>query len=293
LKILVKRGKQFFKKEMLMKNLIYSSLLLVNFAFAQSSTTESAASVSTTLAAPRSFQFTYKNETSSLLDRNYKTGGGATTDNQFKATYLLGEDVRFGLFASAKTDIAGLNETQSSKEWISGDLAAVVESVYAGFLGSDKTLFEGRMYFPTSETSKDAKQDLQLRADLNLPYTLGSVLSSNIYFSPRYASLQGDNDQFKTVTQAKVAAKANSVLTAYAALNHINNIKQTNVFKRAVETLGPEVGADITVNPIVKFNLSLLQDRAIYQPTNRKVRPDFALFDTKETQYMLKAQIKY
>jgi hypothetical protein len=276
-----------------MKNLILMSLLISNIGFAQSSTNQSVTGVSSVPAAQRSVQLTYKNETSSNIERNKKTGGGVTTDNQFKATYLLGEDVRFGLYASAKTDIAGQNETQSSKKWISGDVAAVVESIYGSLLGSDKTLLEGRMYFPTSEVSKNKKQEMQLRADLNLPYTINGLLNSNIYFSPRYFSVQGERDQLDSLIQAKLAAKANSFVTGYAAINYKNVLKQTAVFKRDMETMGPEIGADITANPILKFNLAVMQDRAIYQPTKLKVRPEFALYDTNETLYMLKAQIKY
>jgi hypothetical protein len=162
-----------------MKKIFFVSLMLTNFAFAQSSRNESVTGVSTTSATSmRNFQFYYKNETSSILERNQKTGGGATTDNQFKATYLIDENVRFGFLISAKTDIAGQNEAQSNKKWIGGDLAAAVETSFSGFLGSDKTLFEGRMYFPTSQTSINKKQDFQLRADVNLPYTINNVFSA-------------------------------------------------------------------------------------------------------------------
>jgi hypothetical protein len=277
-----------------MKTLIYLTLLAANFVYAQNATTEaSSTSVSTTVSTVRKLQLTYKNETSSILERNRKTGGGATNDNQVKATYLLGEDVRVGIYASAKTDIAGQNETQSSKKWTEGDLAAVVETTYGGLLGADKTFLEGRMYFPTSKTSKDKVQELLLRADLNLPYTISGLLSSNVYVSPRYTVIKGSHDQLDTLAQAKLAAKANSVLTGYAALNYKNSLKQSNVFKRALETAGPEIGADITVNPLIKLNLSLAQDRIIDQPSKAKVRPEFALYDAKETQFMLKAQIKY
>lgn len=277
-----------------MKKIIYLALFATQFALAQNSATEtSTTSVSTSVSTVRKLQLTYKNETSSNLERNKKTEGGATTDNQFKATYLLGEDVRAGFYISTKTDIAGQQEAQSTKKWTEGDLAAVVESIHGGLLGSDKTLLEGRMYFPTSKTSLDKRQELLVRGDINLPYTMNGTLSSNFYLSPRYSVVKGDRDQFDTLAQAKIAAKANSVLTGYAALNYKNSIKQSNVFKRALETAGPEVGADITVNPIVKLNLSLVQDRIIDQPSKAKVRPEFALYDTKETQYMLKAQIKY
>lgn len=278
-----------------MKNLIFLGLLISNFTFARAGyATSSSTSSKVQIPNPRNFQFTYKNEITSNLERSRITEGGATSENQIKATYLLKNNIRLGLLTSAKIDIAGREETQSSKEWRYGDLAGVVETISEGILGADNLFFEGRMYFPTSQQSQKSNQELLLRGDINMPYTINGGLGANWYFKPRYFVFEGSHDRFELFSQGKLQAKVNSVFMPYMAVNHNIVIQESSLaYKRAIETLGPELGTDLVVTPIVKLNLALFQDRIIDQPTQAKVHRQFVLFDPKETTYMLKVQIKY
>lgn len=283
-----------------MKKFVLLSLLAASVAYGQDSATSSTSLTTKAPSADRKLQLTFKSEFSSELEKSKTTGGTANSENKFKATYLFDENVRAGLYTELKTELAGLNESQSSKEWTEGDLAAVVETSHAGLLGADKTNFEGRVYFPTSRASKDAYQELKLRAELNMPYTLTEVYGANFMYRPEYTfgkdTAVSINDKLTQELQAKLDGKASKYLSAYGAINYKLEMNDKGAFKRTSEKLGPEVGADITVNPLVKLNLSMAQSRDVYEPSQAraaKTRQDYALFDTEDTKYYLKATIKY
>lgn len=270
-----------------MKNIVLMSALLLAASFSQAQT----AGTSTTSVTSPSLPWTVsaKSEWSSNIE-TAKQVGGAATENQFRIAYKLTDKVQLGLLFGGKYNLANENQIQSDQEFIGMDTALAGLFVAPSFLGSDKTEVDARVYLPTTEASQKAKQLYQLRADIKLPYTFSSARSATLQVSPRVSDFEVAATKLELVSQAKFAQ--GSKVAPYIALNHKLKMLNTAGMSRTEEYVGPELGVELVPHKMVKLAFLVAQERNILNPSVKKVRPEYSAFDTKETKYLMSAQIK-
>lgn len=252
----------------------------------QNSTTN----VSTSVSAPSQWAASVKSE----ISNNLKTAadvGGALTDNQLRLAYKFNDKAQLGLLFGAKYNIASDKQNQSDLAVINSDTALAGIYVAPSFIGSDKTEIDARLYFPTSDVSKKAKQNSMLRADIKLPYSLESEKVAALIFSPRFTDNAQADEKLEILSQARIGF--GKTLTPYVALNHrIKMLGQTTNLRRNEEVMGPELGVEYLPHKMVKLALLVSQERNILNPTAAKASRNYSLFNDSESKYLFAAQIK-
>lgn len=267
------------------------ALILMPFLCFQLKAQENATNVSTTsVSAPSQWAASAKTE----ISNNLKTAsdvGGALTDNQLRLAYKFSEKAQLGLLFGAKYNIASDKQNQSDIGVINSDTALAGIYVAPSFVGSDKTEIDARVYFPTSDTSKKAKQNSMLRADIKLPYSLESEKVAALVFSPRFTDNAQAVEKLEILSQARIGF--GKTFTPYIALNHrIKMLGQTTNLRRNEEVMGPELGVEYLPHKMVKLALLVSQERNILNPTAAKVSRNYSLFNDSESKYLFAAQIK-
>lgn len=232
---------------------------------------------------------TLKSEVTNTIEAA-KDVGGAGTETQFRLAYKFTDAAQLGLLIGGKYNLATEAQVQADQEMLASDFAIAGILVAPGILEADKTEIDGRLYLPTSDASEVAKQNYQLRADVKLPYTLAPQRTATLTVSPRLTDYQVAATRLDLVSQLKLAQ--GKAIAPYVALNHKLKTANTAGLTRNAEYIGPEVGLDLVPHKLVKVSLSVSQDRNILNPTARKVRAEYSAFDTRETTYLLGAQIK-
>ncbi|MEY4616148.1 MAG: hypothetical protein RJB66_1108 [Pseudomonadota bacterium] len=268
-----------------MKKLVFASIFILSspFVLAQSETT---------IVAPAPvlpWTATLRSEMAS----NIQTGkelGGAGTETQFRLAYKFNDQAQLGLLIGGKYNLATINQDQADQEMIASNVAVAGLLVAPSFWGSDKTEIDARIYFPTSEQSGLLKENFQVRADIKLPYTIASQRTATVQLSPRVTDYAVTDSKFELVSQAKLAQ--GKAIVPYLAMNHRIKVMGGEAMSRTEEFLGPELGIDLIPHKIVKISLSVSQERNILNPTSKKVRSEYSAFDTRETKYLMGAQIK-
>lgn len=270
-----------------MKRIIASALVLISSAstLAQNTTVTTTAP---TTAMP--WTATLKSEVSSNLE-TAKQIGGALTETQLRLAYKFNDVAQLGLLLGGKYNVANDSQNQADQDLISSDAAIAGIYVAPAILGADKTQIDGRLYVPTSEASKIAKQQALMRADILLPYTLEQQRSVSLLVSPRYTDYQQTASKLELVSQAKLAQ--GKMIAPYLALNHkLKLVDATAGLTRAEELMGPELGVEIVPHKLVKLSLLVSQERNILNPTAKKASANYSAFNTTETKYLVGAQIK-
>lgn len=218
--------------------------------------------------------------------------GGAMTENQLRLAYKFNDKANLGFLLTAKYNLASEQEVQADQKVVNSDVAVAGFLVAPSFIGSDKVEIDARYYLPTSESSKNAKQNSMLRADFKLPYSLesGRVVTLNV--SPRYFDFANADETLEVLSQARIGM--GKTVIPYAALNHRVKMLggQVATLTRKEEYLGPEVGLEYVPNKMVKLALLVAQERNTFNPTAKKADRTYSLFNGGETKYLLGAQIK-
>lgn len=264
-----------------------ATLLIVasQFGYAQNTTI-----TTTAPATGLPWAVSLKSELSANMEAA-KQIGGAGTETQFRAAYKFNDAAQLGVLLGGKYNLAGENQNQAQQEMVASDAAIAGIYVAPAILGADKTQIDGRLYLPTSNASQLAKQQYQVRADILLPYSLESQRSAAILISPRFADFDVAASKMELVSQAKLAQ--GKTIAPYIALNH--KLKMADAaagLSRTEEYMGPEVGVEIIPHKMVKLALLVSQERNILNPTAKKARGEYSVFNTSETKYLLGAQIK-
>lgn len=273
-----------------MRAVLLAAITLIINQLAAAQTTTTTPTV-TTKAPEAALPWTasLKSEMESNIETG-KTVGGAQTDNQFRIAYKFNDKAQIGLLFGGKYKLTSETQTQADQEMISSDVAVAGVLTAPAILNADKTEIDGRIYLPTSDLSKNAKQNYQLRADIKLPYSLESQRTATLMVSPRVSDYEITATKVELISQAKLAQ--GKMFVPYVALNHKLRLDNTAGLVRSEERMGPELGLDINPHRLVRLSLLVAQDRNILNPTKKNIRSEYALFDTKETKYLLGAQIR-
>lgn len=272
------------------------SLALVSFNIAAETTPSTnpkneITSISTsTPAVPPPWAISLKSEWSRNLEEA-KTVGGASTDNQFRIEYKLNSTAQMGLLFGGKYTMASEKQNQSDQKMIGSDTAIVGAYVIPNALGADKVQIDGRYYLPTSDASRDKKQNGLLRADIKMPFSLENQKSFKLYLSPRHYNYQNNDNVIDLRSQVRFDQGKNFL--PYVAFNHTLKLSDIPAgYTRMVETAGPEIGIETQPNKFVNLNLRLAQDRNILNPSKTKSQKQYSVFDPDESTYYLEAVVK-
>jgi hypothetical protein len=271
---------------------------IVGFANAATDSSNTATSTSTTsLSAAPTATFSFKNETSQLVQKA-NTIGGANTDNQLKAVLNITPKLGVGVLVGGYKDIANSTQAQSQISFKDMDLAVLVNGKTDGILGSDISIIEGRVYLPTSPYSKSIGQASRLRMDLLFPKNLGDGFSASLLFRPNYFTMNADSklsSYFGSLTSLRGTYNFTKDFDIYASLDHtydsVDN-KQTAI-KTDKEVLGPQIGVEYKFSKYFKASLDAEQARNINEPAFYNVRKEYALFDANDTTYRFIGVITY
>lgn len=268
-----------------MKRVMFVSLglLVSQLVMAQSETTIVAPAPSLPWTA------TLKSELTSNV-QTAKDMGGAGTETQFRLAYKFNDQAQLGLLVGGKYNLATINQNQEDQKMVASNVALAGLFIAPSLLQSDKTEIDARIYLPTSDASQTLKENFQMRADIKLPYTVAPQRVATLQVSPRWTDYAAMDSKIELVSQAKLAQ--GKMVAPYAALNHRFKFLNGEKTTRTEEFAGPELGLDYAPHKIVKLTLSVSQERNILNPTAKKVRAEYSAFDTRETKYLLGAQIK-
>jgi hypothetical protein len=236
------------------------------------------------------FALSLKSEISNNIEAALESGG-AVVDNQFRIGYKLNDSAQIGVLLSGKYNIAEQNQLQSDQEFVAGDAAIAGILVAPSLLRSDKTEVDGRLYLPTSEASKKAQQQFQVRADVKLPYTLPAQSSFTVTMSPRVSGYVSTGEKLDFVSQAKLAK--GRTIVPYFAMNHsLRMLNGMAGMARTTESVGPEIGVEVSPSKMVRLALLVSQERSIFSSKTNKQKAQYTAFAANETKVLFGAQIR-